>query len=395
MARNIAVGIDVGTYGVRAIVTEIVKTKEKERQGPRVLGIGYAESKGLRHGYVTNIDDAARAIKLAVRAAEKSSGIDIKQAFLSIGGVGLAGVTCQGGVVITRADSEVSEIDVSKVLEVCENEIPNTYSLNRKIIHSIPLAFKIDGRQVLGRPQGMRGNKLEVKTLFITCLEQHLSDLVQAVNDAGVEVDDVIASPLAASLVSLTKAQKIAGCILANIGAETVSITVFENNIPISLEIFPLGSIDITHDIALGFKLPLEEAEKLKLGHVIEGNHSKKKLEEIVSARLYDVFELIDNHLKKIGRSELLPAGIILMGGGSAASDIEDIARDALKLPSKKGTIISIEKTTKLPFDDTLWTVAYGASVLGLTQGEEPPIGIRLANKTKNKIIAWIKQFLP
>ncbi len=391
MARNITVGIDVGTHHVKVVVAELVHGKDKPF--PKIIGTGSSESKGLRHGYVISYADAVRSVKAAVRQAEKTAGVDIKKAFISIAGLGLTGTVCQGSVIVSRGDSEITDLDVKKTLEACENELPSSFAINRKVIHSIPISYKIDGRTVLGRPQGMKGMKLEARTLFITCLDQHLTDLIQVLGDAGIEVEDVMAGPLAASLVALTKTQKIAGCVLANIGAETVSIVVFENNIPISLEVFPIGSIDVTHDIALGLKISLEEAELLKTGSHIDASYSKKKLEEIVEARLSDIFELIESHLKKIGRNGLLPAGIIMTGGGASISNIEDVARSSLKLPAKIGdTHFSGDgRGLKNP----TWAVAYGLCILGFTQGEEPSIGVKIAQKTKTNILAWIKQFLP
>ena len=392
MSKTITVGVDVGTYQVKLVVAECAVGAEKT--APKIIGNGFAESKGLRHGYIINGHEVARSILSAKHQAEKASGHEIKKAYLSIGGVSLMGTVHQSSVIVSRADSEVSESDVQKALDVAENELPQSFSMNRKIIHAVPVGFKIDGRQVLGRPQGMKGMKLEVKVLFVTCLEQHLNDLVAACDEAGIEVIDVMASPLAASLVTLTKAQKIAGCVLANIGAETVSIVVFENNIPISLEVFPIGSIDITHDIALGLKIPLEEAEKLKLGRATEHSYSKKKLDEIIAARLTDIFELIDIHLKKIGRNELLPAGIVITGGGSGVTSIEDIAKAALRLPSKVGTI-SFETQSRINLRDSSWAVAYGLCILGFTQDKEPSMGIKMIGMTKNRIIEWVKRFLP
>jgi cell division protein FtsA len=392
VARNITVGIDVGTNSVKVVVAELARNREKPL--PKIIATGYSESKGLRHGYIMSPADAIRSIKLAVRQAEKACDIPIKRAFLAISGIGLTGTVSQASSIVSRGDSEITDLDVSKVLEACENELPSSFSLNRKIIHSIPISYKIDGKTVLGRPQGMKGMKLEARTLFITCIEQHLTDMIQAVGDAGVEVEDVMAGPLAASLVSLSKTQKIAGSVLANIGAESVAIATFENNIPISLEVFPIGSIDITHDIALGLKVSLEEAELLKIGSSSSSiSYSKKKLDEIIDARLTDIFELIENHLKKIGRSGLLPAGIIMTGGGAGIESSEDVARTTLRLPAK---------FARPPFDgdtrghsDSVWTTAYGLCILGFTQGDEPSIGIKIAHRTKNNIIAWIKQFLP
>jgi len=330
MARNIAVGIDIGTYQIKVVVASA--SNPQERVSPKILGIGASESKGLRHGYIINQAEAVKSIKSALRQAEKSAGVKITKAFLAIGGIGINGTVSSGVIVTSRADSEITDLDIKKAHDVAEMEIPQALSLNRRVLHSIPLQYKIDGKTVLGQPQAMKGMRLEAKLLFITCLSHHLDNLIEAVQECGVDVEDVMASALAGSLVVLSKTQKIAGCVLANIGAETVSIVVFENDIPISLEVFPIGSNDITNDIALGLKIPLEEAEQLKIGSSKGGDYPRKKLEEIVMARLSDIFELIEAHLKKIGRNGLLPAGIIITGGGSGVTTIEDFARSVLKL---------------------------------------------------------------
>jgi cell division protein FtsA len=291
---------------------------------------------------------------------------------------------------------EITSLDIKKLQEQCEKDIPTSASLNKKIIHSIPIQYKIDGRVVLGKPEGMKGSKFEIKTLYITCLEHHLDDIIQAVEESGISVQDVMASPIAASLVTLTKSQKVAGCVLANIGAETVSIAVFENNIPVSLEVFPIGSTDITNDIALGLKVPLEEAEQIKIGAITGSSYPRKKLEEIISARLSDIFELIEAHLKKIGRNGLLPAGIVITGGGSGLSGIEEMAKSALRLPARVG-LAGLSIPDKQIFKDSAWSVAYGLCILGLHADEDLPIdsSSRIFEHSKKTVIAWLKQFLP
>jgi cell division protein FtsA len=391
MARNIAVGIDIGSYQIKMVVAEI----DPQTNTPHIIGTGIAESKGLRHGYIMNAGEVVRSIKKAKEQAERTSGIEIKKAFLAIGGVGLAGNTCQGAVMVSRGDSEVTDLDVKKVQEVCEQEIPLPLSLNRKIIHTVPIAYRIDGKGVLGRPQGMKGLKLETKILFISALEQHLDDLIAAVGEAGIIIEDVMAAPIAASLVTLNKVQKIAGVVLANIGAETVSIVVFENNLPISLEVFPIGSNDITNDIALGLKIPLEEAEKVKTGK--SNTYPRKKLEEIIDARLSDIFELIDIHLRKINRNGLLPAGIVITGGGSGTISIEDQAKDSLKLPSRVADLAA-DGAPRTQIKDSMWSVAYGLCIFGLNAGDSGDFGntdIIKIKKIWGKIWGWIKQFLP
>lgn len=389
MSSRIIAGLDVGTYEVRAVVAE-----QNSDGSIKILGTGRSESKGLRHGYIIQTTDVSKSVAEAVRQAEKSSGQKIRRAFVSIGGVGLAGITSNGSTVIAKADQTVNQADLEQAILASEESIPPSLMQNRKIIYSIPIFWKIDGKQVFGRVEGLKGVKLEARVLFVTCIETHLDDLVQAVEEAEVEVIDVVASPIAASFVTLSKSQKIAGCVLANIGAETVSIVVFENNIPISLEVFPLGGMDITNDIALGLKISLEEAEAIKLGGVTATNYSKKKLEEIISARLGDIFELVEAHLKKIGKSGMLPAGVIITGGSSSIGFIEDLARTYLRLPSRIAPLS--DGQGKFQLKDSSWSVAYGLCIIGSLPEEEERLGLKKQGQDFfRKIGQILKQFLP
>ena len=388
MSRKIAVGIDVGTYQVKVVVTELIKNNGK--YVPRIISRSFNKSKGLRHGYIINKNEVTRSIIQAMEEVKKVSNLKIKKAFISIGGASLEGIRSKSVTMITRADMEITDIDIKNVLSENEN---SSSLLNKKIIHSIPLEYKIDSKKVLGNPIGMKGEKLKLETLFITCLEQHIRDLVQAVEEAGLEIEDIVASPVAGSFVTLTKSQKIAGCVLANLGAETISIIVFENNIPISLEVFPIGSADITNDIALGLKISLEEAEKIKHGIITSTIYSRKELEEIVTARLESIFKLIDAHLKKIGRNELLPAGIVISGGGSGITTINDLAKASLKLPSRIANLQFLNgSSSNNKVHDSTWAVAYGLCLMGLTSEEDQNI-LKSAKNAGNKFKKWIKQF--
>lgn len=394
--RNIAVGIDLGTYQVKVIVAENDSTQEKGI--PHIIGSGTSESRGIRHGFVTNIKDAAASIEQAVKNAEKSAGVSIKKAYVSVGGVGVGAIISVGGVVVTKADSEITDLDVRRAIDESEKELPVSYIQNRKIIHTVPLEYRVDGKRVLGRPQGLKGLRVEARVLYITCLAHHLSDIMLAFEEADIEIIDVVASTMAASLVTLTKTQKIAGCVLANIGAESTSIIVFENNIPVSMEVFSIGSNDITNDLALGLKISLEDAELVKMGQGRYSEFSKRKVEEIVVARLSDIFDLIEDHLCKIDRSGLLPAGIILTGGGSGVPNIEEVAKLALRLPSKQSRL-KLEGNVKSIVYDFEWAIAYGLIVLSLTTDDSSVIdmgfGKRFFTKTRQSLFAWIKRFLP
>lgn len=401
MSRNITVGIDIGTYQVKVVVAELsneqgrdTSTQSGNKTVTRIIGTGIAESKGLRHGYIIHSNDVTDSIRTAVKNAEKASGIKIRRAYIAVGGIGLSGITAVASGIVSRADMEITELDIEKICRACEGELPSSITQNRRILHSVPISYKIDSKPVLAKsPLGMKGNRLEVKMLFVTCLETHLADLLEAVELAGIEVIDALASPIAGSFVTLTKTQKMAGAVLANIGSETISIVVFENNLPISLEVFPIGSTDITNDIALGLKIPLEEAESIKVGSLGPHSFSKRKLDEIVNARISDMFELIDNHLKKIGRNGLLPAGIFITGGGAGLASIEDVAKSALKLPSR---IASLNVSEKNRIKDSTWAVAYGLCMLGFSKEEKSDLGMKnTVNQGVSKIFEWIKQFLP
>ena len=389
MRQKITVGIDIGTYQVKVVVSQEVEGGEF----PRVIGSGITESKGLRHGYIINQSDVVKSVGSAVRAAEKSSGINIKRAFISVGGIGLGSTISSGNTIVSRGDQEITELDVDNAIKAAEEAVPITQIQNRKIIYTIPLAWKIDGKTSLGRIVGTKGVRIEVRVLFVTCIETHLNDLIEAVEEAGVDVIDVVASPIASSFVTLSKPQKIVGCILANIGAETVSIVVFENNLPISLEVFQVGGANITNDIALGLRIALEEAEAIKLGSVTGASYAKKKLDEIIFARLGDIFELIENHLKKIGKSRSLPAGIIITGGSSSISNIEEVARQSLHLPSRVASIRTGDG--KVAVKDSSWSVAYGLCIMGGIPEEEERMGVKRDNNIISKLFDWIKQFLP
>ncbi|MDP2641727.1 MAG: cell division protein FtsA [bacterium] len=400
MARQTVVGIDIGSKEIRVIIAEGLI--EHGHTIPRIIGTGTSESHGVYRGYITNPAEASRSIETAVSRAEKTAGIKVRRAYVSFGGIGLGSVTTSGSVAISRADLEITERDLSLVLEAAEAAIPPAASINKKIINTVPIEYKIDGKTVWGQALGLRAQKLEVKALFITCLEHHLSTLISTVEDAGIEVIDVVASPVAASFVTVSKKQKRVGCLLADIGAETLSIVVFENNNLISLEVFPIGGNDITNDIALGLKISLEDAENVKLGSERRAVYSRKKLDEIISARLGDCFELVERHLKSIGRNALLPAGIIMTGGGASISGIKNIAENSLKLPAQIAEVY-FGAGTEGKIKDRTWAVACGLSIVGLnSDDEQQSIGIRngsfIAEDGKRwgkMLLRWFSQFLP
>ena len=389
MAEHLITGIDVGTFHVKVAVARVPKDG-KANPRPEIIGTGLAESRGLKNGYIMQEAEVIKSIKSAIAQAEKSAGITIKRAHISIGSIGLEEMYAHGEIIPARADSEITSSDLEKVMQDSEERVGDSIP-NRRILHSIPLRYMVDGTQVLGRPQGMKGTKLEIDSLFITTYEQHVNDLIRVIEGLGVYVEDVIASPLAASFVMLSKAQKRAGCVLANLGAETTSIVVFEDGTPISLQIFPVGASDITNDIALGLRIPLEDAEKIKRGAMTSATYSKKKLDEIIRERLKNIFTLINSHLQKIERDGLLPAGIILTGGGANIPGVTETAKTTLELPARIATL-DLGKSVRLR--DASWAVAYGLCMWGASSTEEAST-IGIVKHTRRNLLSWLNQFLP
>lgn len=387
MIRNISVGIDVGSATTRVVVGEFLKGEKN----PRIIGVGESATLGLRHGYVVNGALATISVRNAVALAEKTSGLKIKRGFVSLSGTTLRGEMSSGGTIISKADGEVTNLDADKALQDCED---NLNLGNRKIIHIYPISFRLDGKEVLGRLEGMRGTKLEAKALFVTYSIQHLEDLLGVIAEAGVETIDVIASPLAISNIVLSEKQKIVGVALVDIGAETTSLSVFENGLLMSVHTFSIGSTEITNDIALGFKIPLEKAENLKLGNITP-EYSKKKLDEIIEARLLDIFESIENNLKKIKRSELLPAGIVFVGGGASIPGLTELSKSILKIPSSMGTT-EIFGNAKTKLRDSSYFTALGLLTTGKSLGGYGESSFKnLLKDLKNTIKSSIKQLMP
>lgn len=377
----------MGSSTTRVVVGEFLKGEKT----PRIIGAGESATLGMRHGYIVNKILAINSVRNAVLVAEKSSGIKIKNACISISGTTLRGEMSSGEAIISRADSEVTNLDIDKALRECED---NLSVGNKKIIHMYPISFRLDGKEVLGRLEGVHGTKLEARAFFVTYSAVHLEDLLEVFAEVGIEVTEIIASPIAASNIVLTEKQKIVGVALVNIGDQTTSLSVFENGLLMSIHSFSIGSSDVTNDIALGFKIPLEKAENLKLGNSKE-EFSRKKLGEIIEARLCDIFESIENNFKKIKRAELLPAGVVFVGGGANIQNLIELSKSILKLPSGIGTT-EIFGNNKTKLRDPAWFTALGLLFSSKDGGNGFDGSLKnIFKDLKNAIKSGIKQLMP
>jgi len=353
MARRVYTGIDIGSSYIKVVIAVPAENPELPMQ---ILGTGTAPSRGVRHGYITDIKETGKSIREAIGRARAAAKIPVRSARLGLGGMSLEDIRSTGDITLTPSGGIVTEREIERAVSESEKRVASKL-VNRTVIHTIPLEYRVDGQKVFGKPHGLQGTKLSVDTLFVAVLAKHYDDALEAVEAAGVEVEGVMASPLAASFVTLSKAQKTAGVILANIGGETLSIIIFDNDVPVSVKVFSVGGGDVTNAIALSFRIPLMEAEQMKRGAVTGSSISPQKMNVAVATRLKSMFLLVSIHLKAIGRHRLLPAGVILTGGGSNLAPVVEVVRGTLKLPAQVAQIGHLPRSSGI---DSTWAVAYG-----------------------------------
>ncbi|KKT39798.1 cell division protein FtsA [Candidatus Giovannonibacteria bacterium RIFCSPHIGHO2_02_43_13] len=403
MKSRAVIGIDLGTDSVKAVALEMGGDGNI-----KVLGAATNVLDGIRKGVIIDSEAAAKSLKTAMENLENATGISDCAAYVGIGGIGLAFQKSKGLVAISRADGQISKEDVKRAVATSETNLSRAQ--NREILHQIPISYKIDNETLTHDPVGLSGIKLEAETLFISIFSQNFKSLLKTLDEADIDVEDIIALPFTLSSSVLTKREIEFGVMILDIGAATTSLMLFEENHPYSLEVLPIGSSHITNDIAVGFQITLEEAEKLKLNYgtvesetlhgvpkkssrdeLVYGHYSKKKLSIIIDARLGDIFELIEKHLKKVGRMGLLPAGIVITGGGSNLPGIAEYAKDHLKLPARVA-----EPANLGGFQDkiknNIWSGAIGVALMAL---EEKKRQSSLLRGPSGPFFRWLRAFLP
>ncbi len=415
MAReHIYVGLDVGSSQIRVIIGK----QESELGSPSIIGVGEAQSQGIRRGVIVDIDEAVSSISEALEKAERMTGLSIDHAVVSVGGAQITSQESHGVVAVARADGEITEADVVRVVDASQAiSIPP----NREILHVIPKTFTVDGQTGIKDPVGMSGIRLEVDCQIIQGSVPFIKNLTKCIMQAGLEIDDLVLAPLAAASAVLTKKQKELGVAVIDLGGGTTGLVVFEEGDLVTSNILPVGSMHITNDLAIGLRTSVDTAEKVKLqyGQALvrevkkdleidlskidkqeEGKVSTKHVAEIVEARLEEIFDLVNKELKYIGKDGQLPAGAILTGGGSKLPGVVELAKKQLRLPVSLGLPGSV--TTVLDrVDDPAFATAVGLVLwgheylLGSSRNVNKFAKSVLENDTINKMRKWFKSFLP
>jgi cell division protein FtsA len=372
VVEGVLVGIDIGTSKVCALIGEV------SRDGKvTVIGHGTVPSSGLKKGAVVNIDQTVRSIADAVEKAERLSGWKIDKAFVGVGGAQVESLNSTGQVAVTAHDREVSREDILRAIEVARAvAIPS----NREVLHVERRGFIVDGQEGVKDPLGMSALRLEVETHIVTAPATAVQNLTKCVAAAGVKIDERVANALAAADAVASETEKELGVAIADIGAGTIDLAMFNEGSPFHTSVLPVGGNFVTNDVAIGIKTSLPVAEELKIRHgtcdlrgIAEDeeisvsvlgeeagrNISRLELCQVIEARMRETFELVGAEMRSAGAG-MLPAGLILTGGAAQLSGIAELGRDVLQMPVRVVAPSGIGGLT-----DSILTPAY-ATAIGL-----------------------------
>ena len=348
-------------------------------------------SQGVDRGYISDSVRAQESLKEALNKFRAKSKYDGEKVSLSIGGIGLCSQYVKTGIDLRHEGSEVGPKDTQELTNKAELLFSEKYP-NKKILHVIPISYRVDDRDVLGSPIGMVASRIEAKIIIVTVPEHHFDALVSVVEAASLDIDDITAAPLADAMSCLSYEQKKQGCVLVNIGSETTQISTYEQGKLTSLKVIPLGSSDISNDLALGLKVPIAEAQDIKHGK--NKDYPEKKVQEIKDARLIDIIESVEKHLRSIKKNRLLPAGIVWTGNGSQIEAINDYARTMLNIPSASVDLAQHGKDIK----KKLSISPKYSTALGMCKLEDSGARVSPSFNFKNigkKIKYWLEQLKP
>lgn len=346
-----AVGLDIGTSRVRCVIGE-----PSEKNGMDIIGFGQAEARGLRRGIVTTTDTVAESIRRAVEEAERVSGLEIQMATVNLSGEHLQGENKNGVVAVAGAGREITSEDVERAIESASAmQLPAGW----EIIDRVPQEFIIDGQDGITEPIGMRGARLESKVHVVISPSAGRQNIVKAIHRAGLEIENMMLEPLAAAETALSDDDREYGCAIVNIGSEVTSLMIFGRGAVQHTAVFPFGGMHFTKDIAVGLRVSIPEAEKIKrkfgcvAGFLLRPDEkqeiieitpvgrnetrqlSKEILSDIMQPRAVELLQHVAEEINRVGGQ--ISSGIVLTGGGSLVRGTVEIAEQVFDAPTRLG----------------------------------------------------------
>ena len=436
MVKNrMIAGIDIGTSKICTIIGKISEEEEKIN----IIGTASTPSRGVRKGQIVNIEEAVTSITESVEASERMAGYSLSSAFVSVGGAHLFSQNSHGVVAVSEPEGEITEDDVSRVVEAARAV---SLPASREILHVIPREFIVDSQEGIKDPIGMTGVRLEVETHIITGSSTAMRNLAKCVGEVGIDIEALVASPVASAETILTETEKELGVILIDIGGGTTGIAAFVDGALAHTAVLPVGGRNVTNDLAIGLRLSLDAAEKIKialstqkemrpqekteinpkeknfkktddeinldrLGIVDDKKSVSRKtlIEGIIKPRLNEIFTMVGLELKKNSLIGLTPAGVVVCGGAAETIGLSEACKRTLSMPVRIGfpqKIIGLIDDIKSPaYATTIGLLIYGRQAAGETREIRgfKKIG-QLANKIPVKGLATkvsnlLKSFLP
>lgn len=410
--ERVLASLDIGSSKIRTVVA--VADSTEGGSVPSIIGVGLSPSLGMRKGHVIDIEETIHNIISALEDAERMAGVPINHVFVGMSGAHIESFDSRGVIAISGA--EITVDDVARVLEAAQAvSIPS----NRRILHIEPKSYSVDEQRGIKNPVGMTGIRLEVEAHIVTGQIQHVKNIEKCIDQAGVDIDALVPSTIAISEAVLTKRQKELGVITIDIGAGSTSIAVFEEGTILHSMCLPVGGENVTNDIAIGLRTSIDTAEKIKIefGSVLPQEIqeremidlstvskmdtqtvSKKYMAEIMQARYYEIFSMVKEELRRIGRDGLLPAGALLTGAAVKAPGVLEIAREVLGLPVQMGFPMEVGGVIE-KVDDPAYATALGALLWGSREGMKRSnfsfAGSLDFKRTIGGIGSWFKNLLP
>ncbi len=343
------VALDVGSTKTCAVISEVDET------GVKFVSMGAAESKGLRKGLIANIGATSTSVRRAIEEAEGVAGVPVERAIAGVAGSHVRGVNSRGGITLGHRPRDVNRDDIRRAVDAARNI---TLPEDRMVLHVLPQEFLLDAHDNIRDPMGMVGQRLEVNVHLVTSSASAMQNLVIAVNQAGIEVADTVLEPLASAEACLTQDEREMGCCLLDIGGGTTELVVFVNGMLRHAAAIPVGGDHFTNDLAVGLRTPIPEAEKIKREHgcvfkdLITEDQAigiasvgdrpprtvfTRMLNEIVEPRAHELLSLVRDELQRGGFAALIPAGLVLSGGGSHLKGLVEMAERMFNLPARLG----------------------------------------------------------
>jgi cell division protein FtsA len=371
------VGLDIGSTKTCALVAEL------DDDGLKFVALGAAESKGLRKGLIVNLDATVSSIRRAVEQAESAAGVPVESAILGIAGSHVKGVNSRGGITLGQRARDVQKDDVRRAIDAAR---AITLPDDREIIHVLPQEFLLDAQNHIRDPIGMVGQRLEVNVHIVTSAVSSSQNLVTAANRAGVIVADTVLEPLAAAEAVLTQDERELGCCLLDIGGGSTDLVVFAGGVARHAAVVPIGGDHFTNDLAVGLRTPVPEAERIKRDHACAWRELltedrpieigsvgdrpprtvfTRMLNDIVEPRAQELLSLVRDELQRAGLDALIPAGLVLTGGGARLIGLPELADRMFSLPVRVGAPRSLpglpEEFAQPEYSASVGLLLYGA----------------------------------